>query len=195
MARRTPSTWRLGIDEIWHGAAWRDPHQRTSSGCRLRLRRRRPRLRAQCSGVDPRLDQFAEQRLRARGGIASGARLPAPCNEIVVRQMLVEERKVTTAVAVGILDLATNLAHRLAFPCHLDRGGHPARMARNAAIRCLLVQREIPVGVTGHAWRVTRRQRLMRMLIVSLRWTIRRGMTVHAAGMRQHLGHLGKKGA
>src|ERR671935_1325917 len=91
MARRAPSTWRFGIDEP--GAILAGP-----------------RLRAQRSGIDPRLNQVSEQRLRAGGGVASGARLPAPCNEIVARQVLVEERKVATAVAVGILDLATNLA-------------------------------------------------------------------------------------
>ena len=63
------------------------------------------RLRAQRSGVDPRLDQFSEQRLRARSGVASGARLPAPRNQIVVRQVLMQERKVAAAIAISGLKL------------------------------------------------------------------------------------------
>jgi hypothetical protein len=41
------------------------------------------------------LDQFAEQRLAARGGIAPLTRLPTPGDQIIVRQVLVQECKVT----------------------------------------------------------------------------------------------------
>src|SRR6266545_6881353 len=76
--------------------------------------------RALGSGVDPRLDQVAEQRLRAGSWVASGARLPAPRHQIIVRQVLVQQRKIAAAIAIGILDLAANLADRLALPRHLD---------------------------------------------------------------------------
>jgi len=109
--------------------------------------------------------------------------------------MLVQKREVAAAVAVGILDLTANLADRLAFPRHFDRGRHPARMPRYAAIRCALVEREVAVGVTGDAWGFPRRHRLMRMLVVALQRTVGRWVTVHAARMRQHLGSLGKNGA
>jgi hypothetical protein len=73
---------------------------------------------------------------------------------------------------VGVLDLTANLANRLSLLCHLDRGRHPARMSRNAAIRRALMQREVAVGVTYHARGLPRPHWLMRMPVVSLQQTI-----------------------
>jgi hypothetical protein len=62
--------------------------------------------------------------------------------------------------------LPANLTQRLSFPRHLDRGRHPARMSRNAAIRCALVQRKIALGVTRRAGSLPRCHSWMGMAVV-----------------------------
>src|SRR5260370_80585 len=116
--------------------------RRADELCSISIEKFVTRLRALRSGVDPRLNQFAEPRLRAGGGIASGARLPAACNQIIVGQMLVQKRKVAAAVAIGFLDLTANLADRLAFPRHsigavIQRGcpGMPRYDARSWSVK------------------------------------------------------------
>src|SRR5262245_54091725 len=77
-------------------------------------------LRTLRAGIDPVFDQLAEPFLAAWRGLAARARAPAPADEIVVREVLVQEREVAPAIACGIFHLRADLADRLAFPCHLD---------------------------------------------------------------------------
>ena len=60
-------------------------------------------LRTLGAAVDPGLHQFAQPRLRAGRGIAAGPRLPGPADEIVVRQMLVQQGEIAPAVALRVL--------------------------------------------------------------------------------------------
>ena len=55
-----------------------------------------------------------------------------------MRQMLVQQRETPSAVALRVLDLSADLAHRFALPRHLDRRQTPARMSRHALERGLL---------------------------------------------------------
>ena len=109
--------------------------------------------------------------------------------------MIVQQCQITAAVPIGILDLSANISNRLALPRHLDWCHHPARMAGNALIGRAFVQRNVPVGVTGHTGEITAREGLVRMDIVGLRWAIAHGVTVEAAGMREDFGRFGKYGA
>src|SRR3954447_3853468 len=95
-------------------------------------------LRTRSAGVDPGLDQLTQPLLGAGRGGATGPRFPRPADEIVVRQMLVQQREIAPAVALRVLDLAADLAHRLALPRHLDRRQAPARMPGHALAPRLL---------------------------------------------------------
>src|SRR5262249_59548383 len=86
------------------------------------------------ASVDPRLDQLAEQLLAAGRGLAPFAGLPRPGDDVVARDVLVQQLEVAAAVAGRVLDLAADGADRLALPRHLDRGETPARIARNAPV-------------------------------------------------------------
>src|SRR5258708_1389733 len=105
------------------------------------------------AAVDPGLDQFAQLLLGAGCGVAIGPRFPGPADEIMVRQMLVQQREITSAVAPRVLDLPADLADRLALPRHLDRRQTPARMSGQALERCLLTgeNRDVAVHVAGAA--------------------------------------------
>src|SRR5689334_15507543 len=111
---------------------------------RTLVRTRRPAL-------DPCLRELAELRLRAGRGITAFVWRPAPRDEIVVRQMLLQLRERAPAIAVLVLDLLADLAHRLAFPRHLERREAPARMARNAFVGRAPDQREVLFGMAGGA--------------------------------------------
>src|SRR5207245_985983 len=87
------------------------------------------------AAVDPRLDQLAEQLLRPRHRIAILAWMPAKGDEIVLGHVLVQQREVAAAGALGVLQLLTDLSDRLALPGHLDRCQSPTGMSRNALIR------------------------------------------------------------
>ena len=67
-------------------------------------------LRTRGAAVDPRLNQLAQPLLGAGHGIATRPRLPGPADEIVVRQMLVQQCEIAPAVALRVLDLAANLS-------------------------------------------------------------------------------------
>src|SRR5947209_20347043 len=91
-------------------------------------------LRTHRPSLNPRLRQLTQLRLRAGGRLAAFAGRPAPGDEVVVRQVLVQLRERAPAVAVLILDLLTNLADRLALPRHFERREAPARMAGDALV-------------------------------------------------------------
>src|SRR5262245_30146437 len=142
--------------------------------------------------INPCLYRLTKQRLAAGGGFAAYAGLPSPCHQIVLREMIMQERQVTAAVPIEVFELSANLSDRLALPCHLDRRHHPAWMPGNALVGRTLVQGKVPVGMAGHAGQITARQRHVRMKIVGLRWAIAHWMAVEAARMREHFGRFCK---
>src|ERR1700685_993316 len=94
--------------------------------------------------VDPGLDERAGERLRARRGRAALARVPRRGDEIVVLgDMLLQRREVAPAVAVLVLELAADVADRLALPAHRDRREAPPRRARNAGVARDRARKEI----------------------------------------------------
>src|SRR6185295_10655694 len=114
---------------------------------------------------------------------------PGPTDEMVLADMLDERVDGAVSIARGILDLGTDLAQRLAFPCHFSRSEMPDRVARHAG--------GIEVGALMADWTTQRREpksigaALDRGLVeparVTLTRTVARGMTVQTARMRQHL--------
>ena len=54
--------------------------------------------------------------MAARSGLATVARLPSPSHQVIVSEMLVQQRQVAPAVAIAIFELSANLADRLALP-------------------------------------------------------------------------------
>ena len=104
------------------------------------------------AGINPRLDQLTQPRLRSRNGSAPRSRIPAPGDEIILREVLMEQRQVASAIAAGILELGADLAHRLSFPGHFDRSEAPTGMARNTLVAGGFIQkREVALHVTGAA--------------------------------------------
>src|SRR6266705_503629 len=85
-------------------------------------------------GVDPCLDQLTQTRLRAWHALASGTGSPAPGDQIILREVLLQQRQVASAIAVAILQLRADFAPRLPFPCHFDRRQAPPRMPGDALI-------------------------------------------------------------
>src|SRR5947209_8315700 len=109
-------------------------------------------IRALRAGIDPCLRELAELLLRARRGLAAFARRPAPRDQIVVCEMLLQQRERAPAVTRRILDLLADLSERLALPRHLDRREAPARMPGNALVaRAGADQREVLLAVAGRA--------------------------------------------
>src|SRR5712672_237594 len=159
--------------------------------------------RALGAGIDPRLDELAELLLRSRRGRASGARVPGPGDEVILGEMLLQQRQVASAVPGGILELRADLAHRLSFPGHLDRREAPARMARDACVARFLGQREIALRVTGGAGSArdpdaavaAARRRHVGVPIVALERAVGCRMAIHAAGIHDHFRGFGEKRA
>jgi hypothetical protein len=89
------------------------------------------------SSIDPRLDQFAEQRLAAGSGLATGARLPSPSHQVIVSEMFVQQRQIAPAVPIAIFELCRRNAAvaglaRSAAP-HLRRHPIRARLGRQGS--------------------------------------------------------------
>src|SRR5262245_26140179 len=60
-------------------------------------------LRTVSPGIDPGLDELTQSSLRSRRRSAAATWIPAPGDEIVVRNVLMQKLEVATAVALGIL--------------------------------------------------------------------------------------------
>ena len=106
-------------------------------------------LRALGPSIDPSLDQLTQTRLRAWHGFTPETGVPSPGNQIILSEVFVQQHQVASAIAVAILQLRTDFARRLPFPCHLDRCEAPARVPRNASIAGIVSHdREIMVRMT-----------------------------------------------
>src|SRR5258705_11255531 len=81
--------------------------------------------------------------------------MPAIGHQVILGHVLVELGEIAPAVAAAILELAADLADRLAFPRHLARRELPARMPRDAAVTGDLAgkQIDVPAGMAGRAGR------------------------------------------
>ena len=108
-------------------------------------------MRALGAGINPRLDELTQPLLRSRSGIAPKSWIPSPGDEVIRREVLMEQRQVASAIAAGILELCADFTHRLSLPCHFDGSEAPAGMTRNALIAGFLHKREVALHVTGAA--------------------------------------------
>src|SRR5256714_9953619 len=91
-------------------------------------------LRALGAAVDPSLNQLSGNLLGSGGGLAAFPWMPSPCDQIVLRNMLLQHREIASPIACSVFELAADLAERLALPRHRQRSHAPAGMAGNAAI-------------------------------------------------------------
>ena len=160
-------------------------------------------MRALGAGIYPRLDKLTQPLLRSRSGIAPKSWIPSPGDEVIRREVLMEQRQVASAIAAGILELCSDFTHRLSLPCHFDGSEAPAGMTRNALIAGFLHKREVALHVTGaasipgYAAAVISAgdRRRVDMLIVALERTVGCRMTTHTARIHNHLRGFGEKRA
>ena len=68
-------------------------------------------MRALGAGINPRLDELTQPRLRSRSGIAPKSWIPSPGDEVIRREVLMEQRQVASAIAAGILELCADFTH------------------------------------------------------------------------------------
>src|SRR4051795_6812897 len=155
-------------------------------------------LRALRTAVDPSLNQLSGDLLGSGGGLAAFAWMPSPCDQIVLRNMLLQHCEIASPIACSVFELAAEIAERLAFPRHRQRSHAPAGMAGNAAIAGGLTKCDILFCVALGAGRaktsgiVTPYYRPVIVMISALQRMLAGGMTVHAARMRQHSSNLGE---
>jgi len=143
--------------------------------------------------------------LRAGRGRAAGAGVPPIGDEVVGREVVVDHRELASGVALGVLELAADVADRLAFPRHLARCELPARVARNAAKRRDRAGKEIDRAArmarrarrarNAVAARAALDRRIVPMMIVALERMVAGWMAVRAARRGEHFRGLGKQGA
>ena len=102
--------------------------------------------------IHPRLHEIAELLLGAGRRLSPFAWAPRPPNEIVVRDVVVQQGETAAAVARRILDLSAYLADRFALPRHFNGSQPPPRMAWDAAVEGLSGrQGEVAVGMARGA--------------------------------------------
>jgi hypothetical protein len=82
------------------------------------------------------------------GGRAASAGVPTPGDQVILGEMLMQQRGVASAVTRPIFQLCANFAERFTFPGHLNRSQAPAGMSRDALIARSLTPRQSD-GFTG----------------------------------------------
>src|SRR4051812_48243835 len=107
-------------------------------------------LRALGAGINPRLDEFTQPRLRPRSGNAPKSWIPAPGNKVITGKVLMEQRQAASAISARVLELGADFAHRFSFPSHFNRSKAPARVTGNAFVCASSVHnREIALCMAG----------------------------------------------
>jgi hypothetical protein len=162
-------------------------------------------LWALSAAFDPSLDQVTQLFLAAGGWIAPGSWIPTPRNQVVARQVFMQQLKAASTIALRVFDLPANFANRFAFPGHLDRRKAPARMTRYAleghspADEHVVVSIQVTTaaGVACYAAPICPAGggRRVPMHVVALRGTIACWVTIHAARTHDHLCSLSEQGA
>ena len=94
---------------------------------------------------------IAKQSWKASRPRSTAIRMKTSFGKIISGGVLMQQREVATAIAVWVLQLATDFADRLSLPRHLDRGQSPARMSRNAPVGSAFVQIVVAIGVARSA--------------------------------------------
>jgi hypothetical protein len=87
--------------------------------------------------------------LRSQEPIATLAGMPAPCHEIIVRKLLVQECEGSPSVSRWVFELLANLARGFILPRHFNRGHIPPNMSWNAAVGRALVERIIALRMAA----------------------------------------------
>src|SRR5262245_1160751 len=135
------------MDGVWDGTDGTRRGERGSQRPVGEMASGRAGSRTLGAAVDPSSDQLAEHVLRAGRRLAAAARLPSPGDQLILRQVVVQQFQIAAAVALRVLDLAADLTHRLSFPGHFDRREAPARMTGDALKRRLLAGENVDVAV------------------------------------------------
>ncbi len=147
------------------------------------------------AGLGPGAHGGAELGLGPGGGRALAARRPGPADQRVLGHVLQQGGHVETAVARRVLDLATDLAQRLAGPRHRRRRQMPFRMAGHTRLRIVRrmmagiarqARRAVPVGAAHH-------ERHVRRHAIGLRGPLAHRMAVEAARVLQDLAGLAEQ--
>src|SRR5439155_17757447 len=120
--------------------------------------------------------------------------MPAPCDQIIVSEMLVHEFETAATVSLGVLELPANLRDGFSLPSHLDRSDVPSRVPGNTAVRRARVQGIVFVGMAGLANSLsTPNRRQMRMHVICLRRAIAGWVTIYTAWIGEHFGNFREK--
>jgi hypothetical protein len=147
------------------------------------------------SGIDPGADELPQLLLRARCGFTPFARMPAPGDEVICCEVLVQELKAAPAIALRVLQLLAYLTGGFSLPSHLRRGYVPPGVSGYAFVGGPFLESVITICVAGltEAGR-TKDRRLMRVVVIALGRTIARWVAVHAPWIHKDFGYFGEEG-
>ena len=139
------------------------------------------------SGIDPGADELPQLLLRARCGLTPFAGVPAPRDEVICCEVLVQEVKATAAVPLRILQLLAYLAGAFSLPSHFRRGYVPPGVSGYAFVGGPFLESVVTIRMTclTEAGR-TKDGRLMGMKVIALcrtvaRWVAPSGLSSNAA--------------
>jgi hypothetical protein len=132
--------------------------------------------------------------LRARCGLTPFAWVPAPRDEVICCEMIVQELKATAAVPLRILQLLAYLAGAFSLPSHLGRGYVPPGMSGYAFVGGPFLESVVPIGMTclTESGR-TKDRRLVGVKVIALCRTVACWVAVHAPWVHKNLGYFGEE--
>ena len=144
--------------------------------------------------IDPGAHKLAEELLRARCRLSAFAWPPAPGDEVIMREVLVEKFKASTAVSLWVFELLANFAYAFSLPRHFNRCDIPAGIARDTAVVSSLHEGVVAIGVARLTnARCAKYGRHMLVSIIALGRPITRGMTIYAPRTGKYFCDLGKQ--
>jgi hypothetical protein len=100
------------------------------------------------SGIDPGADELSQLLLRARCGLTPFAGVPAPRDEVICCEVLVQEVKAPAAVPLRILQLLAYLTDAFSLPSHLRRGYVPPGVSGYAFVGGPLLESVVTIRMT-----------------------------------------------